>query len=84
MYTTDVLAHTIAKIFNEALEVHEQLGLGKGVLILLQKSGKPIGPLISLHPIVLILVLRKTLSLIVLMRITPKIDAYLSPSQHGI
>ena len=31
--TADLLAHTIANISNKALEVHEPLGLGKGVLI---------------------------------------------------
>ncbi len=70
--TADLLAHTIANSFNEALEVHEQLGLGNGVLILLQRPGNPIGPLTSLRPIVLLSALRKTLSLIVLTRITPK------------
>ena len=81
--TTDLLAHTIANIFNSALEVHEQRELGKGVLILLHKPGKPTGPLTILRPIVLLSVLRKTLSLIVLTRITLKIDVYLSPSQSG-
>ncbi|KAK2154036.1 hypothetical protein NP493_2231g00004 [Ridgeia piscesae] len=31
--TADLLAHTIANSFNEALEVHEQLGLGNGNFI---------------------------------------------------
>jgi len=33
----DLLAHTIANTFNEAVEVYGQLALDKGVLILLQK-----------------------------------------------
>ena len=70
-------------IFNDALEHHEPLGLGKGVLILIQKPGKPKGPLTSVRPIVLLTTLRKTLSLVVLSRIAPKVDEYLSPSQSG-
>ena len=53
------------------------------MLILVQKPGKPTGPLTSLRPIVLLSVLRKTLSLIVLSRIAPKVDDYLSSSQSG-
>ena len=53
------------------------------MLILVRKPGKPTGPLTSLRPIVLLSVLRKTLSLIVLSRIAPKVDEYLSSSQSG-
>ena len=53
------------------------------MLILVQKPGKPIGPLTSLRPIVLLSVLRKTLSLIVLSRIALKVDDNLSSSQSG-
>ena len=51
------------------------------MLILLQKPGKPVGPLTSVRPIVLLSALRKTLSLIVLSRIATKVDNFLSPSQ---
>ena len=81
--SADLLAQPIANIFNDALEHHEPLGLGKGVLILIQKPGKPKGPLTSVRRIVLLTTLRKTLSLIVLSRIAPKVDEYLSPSQSG-
>ena len=81
--SADLLAQPIADIFNDALEHHEPLGLGKGVLILIQKPGKPKGPLTSVRPIVLLTTLRKTLSLVVLSRIAPKVDEYLSPSQSG-
>ena len=53
------------------------------MLILLQKRGKPVGPLTSVRPIVLLSTLRKTLSLIVLSRITTKVDNFLSPTQSG-
>ena len=81
--SADLLAQAIADIFNDALEHHEPLGLGKGVLILMQKPSKPKGPLTSVRPIVLLTTLRKTLSLVVLSRIAPKVDEYLSPSQSG-
>ena len=53
------------------------------MLILLQKPGKPVGPLTSVRPIVLLSALRKTLSLVVLSRIATKVDNFLSPSQSG-
>ena len=53
------------------------------MLILLQKAGKPVGPLTSVRPIVLLSALRKTLSLIVLSRTATKVDNLLSPSQSG-
>ena len=79
--TADLIAPSIATIFNDALEHHEPLDIGKGVLIFLQKLGKPVGPLTSVRPIVLLPALRKTLSLIVLSRIATKVDNFLSPSQ---
>ena len=53
------------------------------MLILLHKSGKPVGPLTCVRPIVLLSVLRKTLSLVVLSIISTKVDNFLSPSQSG-
>ena len=53
------------------------------MLILLQKPGKPVGPLTSVRPIVLLSALRKILSLVVLSRIATKVDNFLSPSQSG-
>ena len=81
--TADLIAPAIADIFNDALEHHEPLDRGKGVLILLQKPGKPVGPLTSVRPIVLLSALRKTLSLVVLSRIATKVNNFLSPSQSG-
>ena len=72
--TADLIAPSIATIFNDALEHHKPLDIGKGVLILLQKPGKPVGPLTSVRPIVLLSALRKTLSLIVISRIATKVD----------
>ena len=56
------------------------LGPGESVLVLLQK---PIGPHANLLPIVLLSVVRDTLSHIVLSKIVPKVHDYLSPSQSG-
>ena len=81
--TADLIAPSITTIFNDALEHHVPLDIGKGVLILLQKPGKPVGPLTSVRPIVLLSALRKTLSLIVFSRIATKVDNFLSPSQSG-
>ena len=60
--TADLIAPSIATILNDALEHHEPLDIGKGVPILLQKPGKPVGPLTSVRPIVLLSALRKTLT----------------------
>ena len=81
--TAELIAPSIARIFNDALEHHAPLDIGKGVLILLEKPGKPVGPLTSVRPIVLLSALRKTLSLIVISKIATKVDNFLSPSQSG-
>ena len=39
--SAELISHTIANIFNDALQHHELLDIGKGVLILVQKPGKP-------------------------------------------
>ena len=75
--TADLIASSIAAIFNEAVEPHKHLDIGKRVLILLQKPGKPVGPLRSVRPIVQLSALRKTLSLVVLSRIATKVDNFL-------
>ena len=80
---SDSVHISVAAIFNQALEHHQPLEIGHGMLILLQKPGKPIGALSSLRPIVLLTTLRKVLSLVVLSRITNKVDAYLSAGQSG-
>ena len=62
---TGLVAYTIASISKDASVDHELFNPGKGVLVLLQKPDKPIGPLTNLRPIVLFSILRNTLSLIV-------------------
>ena len=51
-------------MFNDALQNHEPLDIGNWEPILIQKQGKPAGPLTIVQPIVLLSVLGKTLSLI--------------------
>ena len=72
-YAAEILAQPIADIFNQSIEEHQPLGIGRGVLILLQKPGKKQGPMSILIPsIVLLTTLHKTLSLLVLNRIYKK------------
>ena len=52
--SADLIAPSIAAIFNDALEHHEPLDIRKGMLILLQKPGKPVSPPTSVRPIVLL------------------------------
>jgi len=82
-YAADQLHAPLAALFNQSLEHGQPLELGRGILILLQKPGKPIGALSSLRPIVLLTTLRKVLSLVVLARISSKVNSYLSAGQSG-
>lgn len=77
------LHSAIATMFNQMFEQGEQLELGRGMLIVLPKPGKPPGLMSSLRPIVLLNSLRKTLSLITLQRIRPAVEEFLSASQSG-
>ena len=83
---SNVIAKPIADIFNRAITDQEVLSqIGHGILILLPKPGKPVGAMTSLRPIGLVLLntLRKTLSLIVLSRISDKVYEFLYPGQSG-
>ena len=82
-YGPEELDNVIANIFNETFEKHELLDVNKGEIIPLQKPGKPKGPPRNLRPITLLNTLRKSLSTIVLERIRPQIEKYLSQSQSG-
>ena len=73
----------IADKINQMFAEGEDLELGRGTLIVLQKPGKPLGLLSSLRPIVLLNTLCKTLSLITLNRIRPAVEGFLSQAQSG-
>eukprot|EP00795_Rhopilema_esculentum_P003525 gene3525-biopygen1 len=66
---------------NEAFEKEIELGLGDGILVSLLKPGKTKGPVTNLRPVILLPILRKILSSIVLHRIQPKVERFLSDSQ---
>ncbi|MEG7522737.1 MAG: hypothetical protein M3H12_06505 [Chromatiales bacterium] len=51
MMKKSIAKPTIPDDFNDALEKHEPLDLGKGVPVLIQKPGKPIGPLTRFNKI---------------------------------
>ncbi len=73
----------IADVLNKAMANGEDLELGVGKLVMLQKPGKPAGPVKNIRLIVLLPLLRKPLSIIVLNRIRKAADTYLSPAQSG-
>ncbi|POM68592.1 LOW QUALITY PROTEIN: RxLR effector candidate protein [Phytophthora palmivora] len=62
---------------NDALDAHFQATRA------LFRQRKPAGQCTSLRPIVLLNSIRKAVSLITLMRISPKVEAFLSPCQSG-
>ena len=69
---------------NMMFEQHTVLeSLGRGTLIALQKPRKPLGPLSSLRPIVLLNCTRKVISLVALHRIQEKVNTFTGASQGG-
>ena len=82
-YGPEILHSQIKTILNDCFEHHKQIDIGKGILVALQKPGKPKGPVKNLRPVILLPIIRKILSNIVLQRIKPKVENYLSPSQSA-
>ncbi|GFS16593.1 endonuclease-reverse transcriptase [Elysia marginata] len=83
-FAPHLIDNKIAKILNQTFERHEDLNINEGLLIALPKPGKPKGPPQNLRPITLLNSIRKELSTIVLNRIRPKIETYISHSQSGL
>ena len=81
-YGTQSLHGNIATLFNNYAK-DQRIQLGDGILVPLPKPGKKRGPPANLRPVTLLNTLRKLLSLIVLTRIKPAVDQYLSPCQSG-
>ena len=74
--------NSYAEIINHAFSTNTHIpSIGQGLLSPLQKPGKPKGPIKSLRPLMLLNGSRKILSLIVLNRISSKIDNYTGPWQ---
>ena len=67
--TAGLLADTIAGISAMRWNAKKRLSYKKGVLIFVNKPDEPISQLASVRSIVLLSALRKTLSLVVLLRI---------------
>ena len=76
--------HThIAATFNSIFTTHQTVqALGQGILITINKPGKP-HIINNTRPLTLLTSLRKILSLILLNRIYPKVDKYISISQSA-
>lgn len=82
-YGGESVATWITKIFNSIFEQHQSLdAIGTGLLLPLNKPGKP-KTVDNTRAITLLNIVRKTLSIVVLQRVYPDIDQYLSPSQSG-
>ena len=82
-YGPENLHNILPTIINEAFEKHADIETGIGILVPLQKPGKVKGPVKNLRPIVLLPIIRKVLSNIVLERIRPKVEDFLSESQSA-
>jgi len=82
-YAAPHLCTPIADIMNQGFEEGEQVNLGEGILICLQKPNKPKGACSSLRPIVLLNTIRKAISIVTLNRISDKVNNFLSPFQSG-
>ena len=61
-YAPNEVHNLISNIINESFQYHQELAVGNGILVALQKPGKPKGPVKNLRPIILLPVLRKILS----------------------
>ena len=81
-YSPQEINTMIKDILKECIENHQPIDVGSGILVALQKPGKPKGPVKNLRPINLLLIIRKILSNITIQRIKPDYDNYLS-SAHS-
>ena len=73
----------IHKLFlNHVLENYQMFNIGRGLLCPLYKLGKPKGPVKNLIPVILLNMLRKIISMILLKRVKPKYEEYISQSQR--
>ena len=82
-YAPKELARHLANVINYEFENHLPLKLGEGILIPLQKPGKPKGPRKSLRPITLVVMKRKVVAAITHGRIGHKLQLYMSKNQSA-
>ena len=79
----DVVMSTLCDVINNMLDTAPgRHSLGTGILLPLNKQNKD-HTIENTRPIILLAVIRKVLSLIVLQRIYPKADAFISQGQSG-
>ena len=79
-YGPEKLNQKITSILNNCISNNLDINTGFEILAPLQKPGKTKGPVIDLRPAILLPIIRKILSNVVLARIKPKVDKYLSLS----
>ena len=83
-YAPECAHQCIATALNNMFEKHEDINIGEGTLIPLQKpKPKTVGPVKNLRPITLLKIIRKLLSRATTTRIAPKTKTYLSKSQSA-
>jgi len=83
-YLAEDVALPLATIINTMFQKHEFIDdVGEGILIPLQKPGKPKGPASSLRPVVLLNSIRKVISLVTLQRIRAFVSRYIGITQSG-
>ena len=81
-YAPTCAHNSIATALNNMWEIHEDINIGEGTLLPLQKpKPKPVGPVKNLRPITLLKIIRKLLSRATTKRIATKTNTYLSKSQ---
>ena len=82
-YGPEELYQKITSILNNYISNNLDINTSFRLLAPLQKPGKTKGPVTNLRPAILLPVIRKILSNVVLARIKPKVDEYLSLSQSA-
>ena len=75
MYAPDCVYESIAEIFNQiASDSDCPKEINHGILLPLQKPGKPRGPVSNLRPIILLSTLRKILAVFIMDRVVSRLD----------
>ena len=84
-YSGEKLIKEVPRILNLIVEnkIQEDSFIGSGILVTVQKQGKPKGQLTSLRPICLLNSKRKILSNITMNRIRNKTEEYIGSYQSG-
>ena len=82
-YGPDILRNILPTIMNEALEKHADTAAGNGILVPLTKPEKIKGSIKNLRSVIILPIIRKMLSNIVLERLKPRVEYFLSESQSA-